>query len=296
MRRISLLMLLLLAVVAPATARAAGDVGIADDRLLFSDGGPAAVAEWAADGVDTVRIHARWDRIAPAPGAQLPPRGFRQHDASDPAYRWADLDRAVALVRGAGLKVMLAVTGPGPLWATEDPSKRNPRLRPAPLAFAAFADAVAHRYAGRVSRWLIWNEPNQPAWLQPQRSASGAPVAPHVYRGLVLAAVPAIRAADPGTPIGIGTLAPTGSASHKANVPIRPLEFLRAFACVDRALKTVRTGACRGYRAPSANAFSVHPHNTTAGPTVHAANPTTSSSSICRASRRCWTGWSRATA
>ena len=44
----------------------------------------------------------------------------------------------------------------------------------------------------RVTRWSVWNEPNQGGWLTPQSARVAGrtePQAPSIYRGLVRAAV-----------------------------------------------------------------------------------------------------------
>src|SRR3954468_24348108 len=273
MRRLLLFSLLACSLAAPAAASASSslETGLADDRVLFGDPAAAAgaVSQWAADGVDVVRIHARWSAIAPDATATVPPREFHPSDASDPRYDWAALDRAVGLVRGAGMRVMLAVTGPGPVWSSGDPSRHDGRYKPSPAHFRAFAAAVATRYAAQVDRYLIWNEPNQPLWLTPQRS-NGAPFSPHLYRDLVNAAVPAIHAAAPRSEVVIGPLAPSGSDGRTANAPVRPLAFLRAFACVDSSYRALRSGRCAGFVAPSGDGFALHPHGIRASPDSHA--------------------------
>src|SRR4051794_4189407 len=253
------IVLLLVLLVAPSAAQAshAVEMGIADDRALFTD--PSVATEWAAAGVDVVRIHARWSAIAPAPHDKVPPAGFHFSDPDAPGYDFSALDRAVAAARAAGLRVTLAVTGPGPVWASADPSRGDGRYKPVPSHFKAFATAVATRYAADVDRYLVWNEPNQPLWLTPQKFA-GRPFSPHLYRDLVAAAVPAIHAADPGSQVVMGTLAPSGSDSRSAGSPVRPLAFLRAFACVDAHYRRLTTGRCRGFVAPAADGFSLHPH------------------------------------
>src|SRR4051812_4271951 len=84
-------------------ARAAGpEIGIADDRILLSDGVEAdrAVEDWADLGIQTVRIYALWSRIAPnSPGGE---------------NDWVSLDHAVDRVTRAGMKPILTITGPGP--------------------------------------------------------------------------------------------------------------------------------------------------------------------------------------
>ena len=173
MRRAALALLLActLAVPAAASASQALEAGISDDRLLLGDPdrAAAAVADWSAAGVDVVRIHARWSAIAPDRDATVPPREFHPADPDEPRYDWAALDRAVRLVRAGGLQVMLAITGPGPVWSSSDPTRHDGRYKPSPSHFRAFATAVATRYGAEVDRYLIWNEPNQPLWLTPYR-------------------------------------------------------------------------------------------------------------------------------
>ncbi len=232
-----------------------------DERLLLGhpDVAPAVVAEWKALGVDVVRIHAQWWNIAP----RRKPAGFRAADPSDPRYDWATLDRAVATTRAAGLRVMLSVTGPGPVWTSTAPRRGNPRWMPSAAEFGRFAHAVATRYGAQVDRYLLWNEPNSPGWLQPQnecRHRVCTPVAPHVYRALVRAATPQIHAADPRSEVLLGELAPTGKPPLSANAGLSPLPFLRALGCVDAKYKPLRGGRCAGFRPAAADAFGYHPH------------------------------------
>ena len=258
--------------VATAAAAPGAEVGIEDERLLLSEPNeaPAAVAEWAAAGFDVVRIHARWNAVSPGAEKDRRPAGFSIGDPDDPGYDWATLDSAVNLVRAAGIRVMLTVTGPGPRWSSRKPSLHLPQYKPDPVLFGRFAHAVATRYGDRVDRYLIWNEPNQPGWLQPQYSCVRrrvcSPVAPHLYRGLVRAARPAIEAADPGAQVLLGELAPIGRAGISSRTPIAPLPFLRQMACVDTLYRPLRGGACAGFRPASADAFGYHPHGVHNGP------------------------------
>jgi hypothetical protein len=128
---------------------------------------------------------------------------------------------------------------------------------------------VATRYAGRITRYLLFNEPNHSDWLRPQKK-NGRPLAAHLYRDLANKAIPAIRRADPGPDIVIGSLAPSGSDSGSRNAPTRPLAFLRAMACVKRNLRPMRRGPCRHFKAVSADGFALHPHGIKLSPDKHA--------------------------
>ena len=141
-----------------------------DEGLLLSNPhlAPAAVLAWKAMGVDVVRIHARWWEIAPARTATRAPSGFNANNPNDPQYNWIALDNAITQIRNAGMRPMVTITGPGPLWTSGDTRKRNPLWKPKPADYASFARAVVTRYRDRVDRYLLWNEPNQKGWLQPQ--------------------------------------------------------------------------------------------------------------------------------
>ena len=265
------------ALLIPAAAHASGamTVGIADDRAVLQEPSDeraaAAVSAWAALGIEDVRIFAQWDRIAPAASSATAPDGFDGRDPNSPLYDFGALDRAVRLVTAAGLHPILSVTGPGPLWASASPSRGQARFKPRPDLFGQFAAAVATRYGPSVDRYVIWNEPNLPLWLQPQNTCSGkrcTPYAPHLYRRLVRAAYPEIHAADPGATVLAGALAPRGDRPTSANGRTKPLAFIRSMACVDARFHRDRKGPCAGFQPLTADGIAYHPHATTFAPTV----------------------------
>jgi hypothetical protein len=267
----------LLALAVPAVAHAAPQLqtGISDDGILLHspERAPAVVARWAAAGIDMVRIQVRWVAIAPGALEPAQPLGFDARDPEDPQYNWAATDQALALVVANGMTPLLTVTGSGPLWASRVPSLGNPRYQPDPVKFGQFAEAVARRYGRVADRYLIWNEPNQPLWLQPQQECPVAgqrcsPVAPHTYRALVRAAYPAIHQADPGAQVIAGALAPRGADPLQRNRPLHPLAFIRAFGCVDAQYKPIRTGRCRGFQPARIDGFAYHPHAIKASPST----------------------------
>jgi hypothetical protein len=244
MHRAVLLAALILALFASSAHASGPEIGVADDRVLLAGGAQAdrAVAEWRANGVDVVRIIAQ--------------------SAWVERWGWSGLDAAVARVRGAGMGVVLTVVGP--------------HVRPSKSRFAAFAGAVAARYGADVDRYIIWNEPNLPSWLQPQARCSHghcSPVAPHLYRGLVRAARPAIRDADPGAQVLIGAMSSRGHDLRTRNATTRPLVFLRALGCVNASGRRLRTGYCKRFKPATADGFAFHPHGTLVAPDRAYPNP-----------------------
>ncbi len=250
-----------------ASALAADDleVGFEDEQIMLSQPERAGLmaAEWATLGVQVVRLHARWSAIAPATA-----RGRR--------YHWAPLDHAVAEVRAHGMKVQLTITGPGPLWTSRAPRRRLATWKPDPRKFAAFSARVAHRYRGQIARYLVWNEPNIKGWLMPQatcRHGRCSAESPHLYRGLVRAAEPAIKAADPGAPVLIGELASIGEAPTTAKTTIAPLPFLRTMGCVDARYRPLHGGPCARFEPAAADGFGHHPHGRRAAPQTRSTHP-----------------------
>ena len=271
-----LVLLIVLALLAPATATAAhdADVSIIDDQLLFSEQDPAVIDRYLRRfrwlGVDRLRVSAYWDQIAPKPGRRHKPQ-FDANSPTDPRYNFAGLDRVVPAAAAHGLKVMISITTPAPLWATGDPSRGDRLWKPKPDEFALFAHAVAARYGDVADQFAISNEPNQPGWLRPQSDKHGL-YAPHHYRRMVNAAFPAIRAASPRDTILVGELAASGSINRGPGSSIRPLAFLRAFGCVSRSFHKLRKGRCRGFKAPKADLIGHHPYSFFSRPTRHSPN------------------------
>ena len=272
---------LVVALVVPVAARASSsaETAIADDAAILYEPNEAkaasAAAAWAALGIDDVRIFVQWQAIAPANGSVTAPAGFDSGDPNSAGYNWTRVDRAVRLVSAAGMRPMLVVTGPGPLWASQVPARHNIRYKPRPDLFGQFARAVARRYAGAVDRYIIWNEPNLPLWLQPQNTCAGGhctPYAPHLYRRLVRAAYPALKAVDPTATVLFGALAPNGESSTKQNAKTRPLAFIRSAGCVKVTLKRDRSGPCKAFQPLTADGFAYHPHSTLLAPGDHQAN------------------------
>ena len=137
--------------------------------------------EWAlaliTDGGFTwVRQTFPWAQIEPQPGE----------------YHWEEWDRVVDAASDHGLQ-LVAVLDTAPAWAGTPPPADD---------FARFAAALAARYGERIDDYQVWHNPNlADNW--------GEDPNPAAYAQLLQQAATAIRAADPGAVIILGSLAPT---------------------------------------------------------------------------------------
>lgn len=256
---------------APAAAQAdrSLEVGLGDDRALSLQDAPQTADAWKAAGVQNVRVLAIWQRAAPRPTSTKPPEGFDGADPDAAGYDWGQLDRSVQLLTERGIGVTITVTGPGPTWGSQEPARRNPRWKPDPEGFGDFSEAVAKRYGDRVGRYIVWNEPNLPLWLQPQARRSGRSwkaESPHLYRELARSSYAAIKAVDPSSEVLVGALAPQGARLRARNTQARPLQFLRDMGCVSSSYRKLSTGSCKGFKPVSGDGLAYHPHSSRLSP------------------------------
>ena len=173
--------------------------GAAADAL--SEVGATARVAWPA--LDTA-LASPWDVVPYGGGALFANAGTHQLGAFDPAAGfdatdpseypgWGPFDAFMSDAQARGFKVMFALAPPAPGWATR--GTRRDRVgvnRPSAREFGRFAEAAARRFPG-VDVWTIWNEPNHPGFLYPQSTKGGRPVAPHLYRAMVRAAVKGLK-------------------------------------------------------------------------------------------------------
>ncbi|HMO58329.1 MAG TPA: beta-galactosidase, partial [Roseiflexaceae bacterium] len=119
-------------------------------------------------------------------------------------YDWTFYDRAIPQLAGRGVKIIgLLITAPA--WATPFGGDRDgaPSFYPPDAQrFAQFAAAAAQRYRDHVSHWEIWNEPENQLYWQSGPS-------PAEYAGLLKAAYPAIKAANPNATVLSAGIVPT---------------------------------------------------------------------------------------
>jgi hypothetical protein len=247
--------------VAPAHAARGMEVAISDeDAMVSGKAGDMGLAYRTARALNAtrMRILVEWSRVSDA-DSPVP--------SDDPDYDWGPIDRAIDTAAAFGLRTQLALAGPAPAYASGTGRVSIPVWSPDPARYVDFARAAAEHFKGRVDRYSIWNEPNYPAWLEPQSQS------PVMYRALYQAGYVAIKSVDPTAQVLIGETVPYGGkvllkskAEGKNGKPVTrgkrmglataPLKWLRAVACVTRRYR--RTGGC----APlTADGYAHHPYD-----------------------------------
>ena len=158
---------------------------------------------------------------------------------SDPAYNWDTYDRTVRYAYAYGMQPIFTVIGT-PTWANPGGWNTAPK-KVADLT--AFVLAAARRYSGtfkavdgttigRVSKWIAWNEPNNPVFLKPQFVRSGAKwvmQSPKDYARICNAVVKATKSVNLSNKVACGATSPRGN--NQPGTPrssVSPLAFLRA--------------------------------------------------------------------
>jgi hypothetical protein len=152
----------------------------ADDHLL-------QVAE--AGGFSWMIQLLEWREIEPVPGEHF----------------WEYTDWLVRATEYYELDLVLRLDHP-PEWATS-PDEAIPLDI---AAYARFAGRVAARYRGKITAYVVWNEPNlETEW-------EGQPPDPDGYVELLCATRVAIHAADPDALVVSAGLAPTNHTDNSA--------------------------------------------------------------------------------
>jgi hypothetical protein len=162
------------------------------------------------------------------------------------------------------MDLILSPSSPIPRWASRcrhASAKAQRTCRPDVTQFKRFVQALGTRYSGtyadenqgggtlpRVTRWSVWNEPNQGGWLTPQYVVSGGRArlaSPGIYRGLVRAAIKGLQESGHGSDdILMGETAPIGRVTGApASRPAPPSDFWRGLLCMDGRGRALRGAA-----------------------------------------------------
>jgi len=146
-------------------------------------------------GAGRLRLDVDWSSVEPTPGQQ----------------DWSSIDRVVDAARARGLTVLGIVTYT-PRWA-QDPSVPDGTTHGRPSSatdYGTFAGQAAEHFAGRISDWELWNEPNLVGFFAPQVDAG-------FYTAMVRAGYTAIHRVQPEATVLAGALSPnTGNAAPAA--------------------------------------------------------------------------------
>jgi hypothetical protein len=134
-----------------------------------------------AAGVTTVRMDVSWAMLQPLNGSSYDPWGV------------GFVDRVIKMAAARGIRPLVTLwLTPG--WANGGSGERV--LPSNPADYARVARWAAHRWAGKVLGWEVWNEPNSPDFL-----VGADPVA---YTRLLRAAYPAFHAGYRATTVVYG--------------------------------------------------------------------------------------------
>lgn len=121
------------------------------------------------------------------------------HEPKQGQYRLGELDGVMDAVRQNNLKSLVYVVGSAP-HATSAPRPDMDAYPPKnPTLYADFMQMLSRRYGG-VNAWQVWNEPNLPAFWNPQAN-------PEDYARLLQTTTTALRNVNSKTPVVMGGMA-----------------------------------------------------------------------------------------
>ncbi|MGJ0118264.1 cellulase family glycosylhydrolase [Williamsia sp. MIQD14] len=179
-------------------------VGISDSDLFLEAQDPAKVAKsldaMKALGVNDVRIVIPWGLT----------------ETANNQYNWSSIDNMVNAAKARGMTVLGVVTTT-PAWARPSTWYGDYYAAPANISdYSDFMSVLAKRYAGQVSSYEVWNEPNSALGLSNPD--------PALYTQMLKAGYTAIKAADSKATVIGGVL---GSVISWGGFSVNPVDFLK---------------------------------------------------------------------
>jgi hypothetical protein len=246
---------LVVALVAASTARASSVIqkGIYDDAQILY-GNPDKVFPGLQQlGTQLIRVNLWWG----GPNGVAKRKPANPANPADPAYSWDTYDRTVRYALAYGMAPIFTVIGT-PSWANASAGWNYAPTRAADLQ--AFVTAAAKRYSGRskdaaglpigrVTRWIAWNEPNNPVFLRPQFVKSGGKwlmQSPKSYATICNAVVKAVKSVHLSNKVACGVTSPRGNNQPGTlRSSVSPLAFMRA----------MKTAGAAGF-----DAYAHHPY------------------------------------
>jgi hypothetical protein len=198
-------------------------IGVAESNLYSMSNADVdkALDKMLSLGVTNVRIGVFWRTVQPL---------------NSTSYDWAKTDYIVKAAADRGMGI-LGVLNQTPAWAGNIANGH-----PDPDAYAKFAAAVAQRYAGKISAYEIWNEPNAVFEWNPVDAAS--------YTTMLQKAYTAIKAVAKTTNQDIKVIGGVvGAGLTIGNLSLDPVSFITQ----------MYANGAKGYF----DALSFHPYNYT---------------------------------
>ncbi|MDF3056532.1 MAG: hypothetical protein K0R17_747 [Rariglobus sp.] len=143
-------------------------------------------------------------------GLQWVRRGFiwEAVEKEKGVYDFSKYDRIMADCKARGLKVVGCLAFSNKLYG-------HAKDEPGRTAYAKFAAAMVERYKGQDIVWEIWNEPNTMTFWGKHGKKGNSKDYADEYLGLVKAAVPAMKKADPKCIILGGSVSNMWTESYK---------------------------------------------------------------------------------
>jgi hypothetical protein len=213
-------------------------VGLQDDAMIV-DGNPTTAFPILRQlRVQIIRVNLIWGGTKY--GVANSGRPAHAQDPADPAYDWTLYDRVVKYASQNHIQVLFTILFT-PKWANGGRARNVAPSRMADLQ--NFAYAASERYSGHyiptednpdqlplpaVKKWLAWNEPNNPIWLQ--QSAGGRFISPRNYARMCTAIWTGVHYTNfAGEQVACGATGPRGNNQARSSRPsMSPLAFMRA--------------------------------------------------------------------
>lgn len=211
--------------------------GIYDDAQILYGNPDKVFPTLNQMGTQVIRVNLWWG----GPNGVARRRPAVASNPMDSAYDWATYDRTVRYAHAYKMGVIFTVIGT-PAWANAAAGWNAAPTSPADLQ--AFVTAAARRYSGtyklpdgttpvRVSKWIAWNEPNNPVFMKPQwvQGTTGQWVAKSAidYAKICNAVVRAVKSVNFSSKVACGVTSPRGNNQPgTSRTSTSPLAFLRA--------------------------------------------------------------------
>ncbi len=162
---------------------------------------------------------------------------WKEIETSKGVYNFSSYDTLINALHTAGLRIVMVLDYNNPLYDNGN----SPQSAPGRAAFAHFAAAAAQRYAGKVTVWEMYNEPNNVFWTP----------APNVNQYIALAneTTAAIHSALPGAIVVGPALA--GPLLHDEPLLPKSYGFLNQVLALSTAAHGWSAITVHPYRSPS---------------------------------------------